>query len=60
MLKKRIKNLFILILFMIIFDGFIYYKTGSLSPSTIKNNIFVIGVYLITCLIIYIVSREKG
>lgn len=60
MLKKRIKNLFILILFMIIFDGFIYYKTGSLSPSIIKNNIFVIGVYLITCLIIYIVSREKG
>ena len=40
MLKDRIKNLFILILFMIIVDGFIYYKTGSLSPSTIKNDIF--------------------
>lgn len=60
MLKDRIKNLFILIIFMIIFDGFIYYKTGSLSPSTIKNNIFVIGVYLITCLIIYVISRRNG
>ncbi|WP_332087098.1 hypothetical protein [Peptoniphilus grossensis] len=59
MLKDRIKNLFILIIFMIIFDGFIYYKTGSLSPSTIKNNIFFIGVYLITCFIIYVISRKK-
>ncbi|OFK84023.1 hypothetical protein HMPREF2801_03580 [Peptoniphilus sp. HMSC062D09] len=60
MLKDRIKNLFILIIFMIIFDGFIYYKTGSLSPSTIKNNIFFIGVYLITCFIIYVISRRNG
>lgn len=59
MLKDRIKNLFILILFMIIFDGYIYYKTGSLSSSTIKNDIFVIGVYLITCLIIYVISKKK-
>ena len=60
MLKDRIKNLFILILFMIIVDGFIYYKTGSLSPSTIKNDIFVIGVYLITCFIIYVISKKKS
>lgn len=60
MLKKRIKNLFILILFMIIVDGFIYYKTGSLSSSTIKNDIFVIGVYLITCFIIYVISKKKS
>lgn len=60
MLKDRIKNLFILILFMIIVDGFIYYKTGTLSPSTIKNNIFVIVVYLITGFIIDIISKKKG
>ena len=60
MLKDRIKNLFILILFMIIFDGFIYYKTGSLSSSTIKNNIFVIVVYLITGFIIDIIPKKKG
>lgn len=60
MLKDRIKNLFILILFMIIVDGFIYYKTGSLSSSTIKNDIFVIGVYLITCFIIYVISKKKS
>lgn len=60
MLKKRIKDLFILLLFTIIFDGFIYYKTGSLSPSTIKNDIFAIGVYLITCFIIYVISRKKS
>lgn len=59
MLKDRIKNLFILILFMIIVDGFIYYKTGNLSPSTIKNDIFVIGVYLITCFVIYVISRRN-
>lgn len=60
MLKKRIKDLFILLLFTIIFDGFIYYKTGSLSPKTIKNNIFVIVVYLITGFIIDIISKKKG
>lgn len=60
MLKDRIKNLFILILFMIIVDGFIYYKTGSLSSSTIKNDIFVIGVYLLTCFIIYVISKKKS
>lgn len=59
MLKDRIKNLFILILFMIIVDEFIYYKTGSLSSSTIKNDIFVIGVYLITCFVIYVISRRN-
>lgn len=60
MLKDRIKNLFILILFMIIFDGFTYYKTGSLSSATIKNDIFFIGVYLITCFVIYVISRRNG
>ncbi|OFO62276.1 hypothetical protein HMPREF3023_08320 [Peptoniphilus sp. HMSC075B08] len=60
MLKDRIKNLFILILFMIIVDGFIYYKTGSLSSETIINDIFVIGVYLITCFIIYVISKKKS
>lgn len=45
---------------MIIVDGFIYYKTGSLSSSTIKNDIFVIGVYLITCFIIYVISKKKS
>lgn len=59
MLKKRIKDLFILIIFTIVFDGFIYYKTGSLSPSTIKNNIFVIGIYLITGFVIDLVSKKK-
>ena len=59
MLKERIKNLFILIIFIIIIDGFFYYKTGSLSPQTIKNNIFFIGVYLITSLIIYFISKNK-
>lgn len=60
MLKKRIKDLFILLLFTIIFDGFIYYNTGSLSPTTIKSNIFVIVVYLITGFIIDIIPKKKG
>lgn len=60
MLKKRIKDLFILLLFTIIFDGFIYYKTGNLSPTTIKSNIFVIVVYIITGFIIDIISKKKG
>ena len=60
MLKDRFKNLFILIFFMIIFDGFIYYKTGSLSSSTIKADIFGIGVYLVTCFIIYVISKKKS
>lgn len=45
---------------MIIFDGFIYYKTGSLNSSTIKNDIFVIVVYLITGFIIDIIPKKKG
>lgn len=60
MLKKRIKDLFILLLFTIIFDGFIYYKTGNLSPTTIKSNIFVIVVYLISGFIIDFISRKKS
>ncbi|MFR8926660.1 hypothetical protein [Peptoniphilus senegalensis] len=59
MLKDRIKNLFILIFCMIIFEGFIYYKTGSLNHDVIKYDLFGIGVYLITWLIIYIISRRK-
>lgn len=59
MIKDRIKNLFILIFFMIIFAGFIYYKTGSLNHDVIKYDLFGILVYLITCLIIYLISRRK-
>ncbi|MDU1022340.1 MAG: hypothetical protein E7A44_00295 [Peptoniphilus harei] len=59
MIKDRIKNLFILIFFMIIFAGFIYYKTGSLNQDVIKYDLFGILVYLITCLIIYLISRRK-
>ncbi|MBS5946268.1 MAG: hypothetical protein KIB06_06270 [Peptoniphilus harei] len=59
MIKDRIKNLFILIFFMIIFAGFIYYKTGSLNQDVIKYDLFGIVVYLITCLIIYLISRRK-
>ena len=59
MLKDRLKNLFIFIICIIAYDGFTYYKTGSLSSATIKNNIFVIGVYLITCFVIYVISRRN-
>lgn len=59
MLKKRIKSLFILIIAIIVYDGFTYYKTGILSSATIKNNIFFIGVYLITSLIIYFISSKQ-
>lgn len=55
MLKDRIKNLFILIFCMIIFEGFIYYKTGSLNHDVIKYDLFGIGVYIMTCLIIYLI-----
>jgi len=55
MLKDRIKNLFILIFCMMIFEGFIYYKTGSLNNDVIKYDLFGIGVYIITCLIIYLI-----
>lgn len=60
MLKDRIKNLFILIIAIIFYDGFTYYKTGKLSSATIKNDIFFIVVYLIISLIIYFISRRKG
>lgn len=59
MLKDRIKNLFILIIAIIAYDGFTYYKTGKLSSATIKNDIFFIGVYLIISLIIYAISRRN-
>ena len=59
MLKDRIKSLFIFIICIIAYDGFTYYKTGTLSSATIKNDIFFIGVYLITSLIIYAISRRN-
>lgn len=59
MLKDRIKNLFIFIICIIAYDGFTYYRTGSLSSATIVKDIFFIGVYLITTLIIYFISRRN-
>ncbi|MBM7550135.1 hypothetical protein JOD41_000866 [Peptoniphilus gorbachii] len=55
MIKDRIKNLFILIFCMIISNIFIWYKTGNLNYNIIESDIFVIGIYIITCLIIYLI-----
>ncbi len=40
---------------MIISNIFIFYKAGNFNYSMIENDLFVIGVYIITCLIIYII-----
>lgn len=58
MLKDRIKNLFILIFFMVLFNGFFYYKTGRFNPNAIKNDLFFIVVYIVISLIIYKIKKK--
>lgn len=58
MLKDRIKNLLILIFFMVLFNGFFYYKTGRLNPNAIKTHLLVIVVYIVISLIIYKIKKK--
>ncbi len=47
MLKDRIRNLFILISFMFIANGFIYYKTSSLDVRVLKMHALLLVAYLV-------------
>ena len=47
MLKDRIRNLFILISFMLIANGFIYYKTSSLDTRVLKMHALLLVAYLV-------------
>lgn len=47
MLKDRIRGLFILISFILIVNGFIYYKTSSLDSSVLKMHALLLVAYLV-------------
>ena len=47
MLKDRIRNLFILIFFILIVNGFIYYKTGSLDVRVLKMHALLLVAYFV-------------
>ncbi len=47
MLKDRIRNLFILISFMLLANGFIYFKTSSLDSRVLKMHVLLLVAYLV-------------
>ena len=47
MVKDRIRNLFILISFMLIANGFIYYKTSSLDVRVLKMHALLLVAYFV-------------
>ncbi len=41
------------------FDVYRYFTTGIVVSDLIYKYIFVIGVFLITCFIVYVISRRN-
>ncbi|OLR64655.1 hypothetical protein [Peptoniphilus porci] len=58
--NHQLRNLSILLIIMAIFDIYKYFTSGIVVSDLIYKYIFVIGVFLITCFIIYVISRRNG
>ena len=58
--NHQLRNLFVLLLIMGIFDTYRYFTSGVVVSDLIYKYIFVIGVFLITCFIVYVISRRNG
>ncbi|NMW85530.1 hypothetical protein HKO22_07260 [Peptoniphilus sp. AGMB00490] len=58
--NHQLRNLSILLIIMAIFDIYKYFTSGIAVSDLIYKYIFVIGVFLITCFIIYVISRRNG
>ncbi|MFR2891774.1 hypothetical protein [Peptoniphilus grossensis] len=57
--NHQLRNLSILLVIMAIFDLYKYYTSEIIISDLIYKYIFVIGVYLITCFVIYVISRRN-
>lgn len=57
--NHQLRNLFILLVIMGAFDVYRYFTTGIVVSDLIYKYIFVIGVFLITCFIVYVISRRN-
>ncbi|MEF3317920.1 MULTISPECIES: hypothetical protein [Peptoniphilus] len=57
--NHQLRNLSILLVIMAIFDLYKYFTSEIIISDLIYKYIFVIGVYLITCFIIYVISRRN-
>ena len=58
--SHQLRNLSILLVIMAIFDLYKYFTSEIIISDLIYKYIFVIGVYLITCFVIYVISRRNG
>ncbi|MDU5098943.1 MULTISPECIES: hypothetical protein [Peptoniphilus] len=58
--NHQLRNLSILLVIMAIFDLYKYFTSEIIISDLIYKYIFVIGVYLITCFVIYVISRRNG
>ncbi|WP_297393580.1 hypothetical protein [uncultured Peptoniphilus sp.] len=57
--NHQLRNLSILLVLMAIFDLYKYFTSEIIISDLIYKYIFVIGVYLITCFVIYVISRRN-
>ncbi|MDU7151084.1 MAG: hypothetical protein E6312_03310 [Peptoniphilus grossensis] len=57
--NHQLRNLSILLVIMAIFDLYKYFTSEIIISDLIYKYIFVIGVYLITCFVIYVISRRN-
>ena len=58
--NHQLRNLSILLVIMAIFDLYKYFTSEIIISDLIYKYIFVIGVYLITCFVIYVIARRNG
>lgn len=58
--NHQLRNLSFLLVIMAIFDLYKYFTSEIIISDLIYKYIFVIGVYLITCFVIYVISRRNG
>lgn len=57
--NHQLRNLFILLVIMGAFDVYRYFTSEIIISDLIYKYIFVIGVFLITCFVVYVISRRN-